>query len=137
MTKSSATRCLVVVLAAVFVLRSVREYYGSVTAWRHVRKLTYESFFRQPEPGLVPTVAWIKGQGTIHEVYGLEHAQDRYLYQRLSEMLYPITFRPIGGQALKVGDVVILPGNRTVVRAQGTVFLVFQFGNLNILRVEP
>ena len=137
MTRSSATRCLAVVLAAVFVLRSVREYCGSVGTWRHARKLTYASFFRQPVPGLAPAVEWIKAQGTIREVYGLGHAEDRYLYQRLSEMLYPIAFRPLAGQTLKAGDVVILPGDRRLEGAQGTVFVIHQSDNLQILRVEP
>jgi len=137
MTKLTGTRCLVVILAAVFVLRSVREYYDSAGAWRHVRKLTYESFFRNPVPGLVPAVEWIKAQGTIREVYGLDHAQDRYLYQRLSEMLYPIAFRPLAGQSLKSGDVAILPGDRRLEAARGTVFVIHQSDNLYILRVEP
>jgi hypothetical protein len=134
MTRSSATRVLAVVLAAVFVLRSAREYLGTVETWRHARKLTYASFFRQPVPGLAPAVEWIKAQGTIREVYGLDHAEDRYLYQRLTEMLYPIAFRPLAGASLKTGDIVVLPRDRTVEGASKTVF---QSGSLQILRVEP
>mgnify|MGYP001597274585 FL=1 len=137
MTVSSPRRYLLVVLAAVFILRCISEYRVSLEVWPRVRALGYESYFEDVQPGLVPCVEWIRAQGTVRIVYGPEYAADHYLYQRLSEMLYPIAFRPLAGRTLKVGDIVVLPGNRTVMRAEGTIFHVFQSDNLQILRVEP
>lgn len=131
MSGSAARRCLCIVLGVIVLLRCIAEYRSTLAAHRHIRALPYESYFR---PGVVPCVDWVKAQGTVHAVYGLDHAQDRYLNQRLSEMLYPIPFRPFTTELLKSGDIVILPADRTLSKPAEPVF---RNGQLQILRVKP
>ena len=130
MTRSSTRRWLFILLAVVFMFRCIEEYRASLGVYRHIRTLSYEDYFL---PGLIPCVKWVQGQRAIRQVYGQNYSADRYLYQRLSEMLYPVPFESFDGISMKAGDIVILPDGQTIDHANEQVF---QSGRLQVLKVE-
>lgn len=98
-------RALMAVLALIVVVRTVRIYANVLEVEKQVKGRTFASYFR---PGLASAVEWIKTH-PHGNVYGRPHDADRYLYERFSEMLYPVPFRPIPHGEVREGDLLVLP----------------------------
>ena len=108
MSGKRLSRCLMAILMAVLVVRTVRMYANAVSVERAFRGRTPASYFR---PGLVPASDWIKAHAR-RSVFGLPHGEDKYLCERLSEMLYPIPYQATGSVTAMRGDLLVLPAGR-------------------------
>ena len=128
-------------LLAILLVRSVVEYSTVWKVARNIRGLGPAGFVsRQPDfvaarhQGLAECVAWTQERRDIRMVYGLPHEADRYLFQRLSEMLYPVAFKPLPVGPLAPGSLLIVPAG---VGLDGRSEPVFQRGVLQVFEVRP
>jgi len=120
---------LVAFLAALYALRCTCAFDRAFRFRDRYRGTSYASHFW---PGLASTVQWI-GEHGYGEVRGSAIEPDPYVLQRLSEMLYPIPYRPTSIEGLAPGDMVVLFGNEDLPRPHA---VVFEDGVLRVVRVE-
>ena len=122
-----------VILAAVMVALAARcasVYPEAIRTRAHVLGLPRDALFRAR--GLVPVVAYLRDLAPVR-VLGQKHDHDRFLYERLAEMLYPIEYMSIDDTQIRAGDLVVLPGDTAFVLAHDRVFTG---GELKVLRVQ-
>ena len=93
-------------LSAALFLRTARVYRTVFEILPVVRNRSFESYFR---PGLIEAVRAIR-KTRPEKVYALfEYEQDRYLYERLGELLYPVTLAPVSGAVIGPDDICAAP----------------------------
>lgn len=102
-------RLIPAVVVAVLAVRTARLHVNAIQVYgRHIRNLPLASFFADRRPGLVPAVEWIRGHPPVR-VRTVPHETDRYLHERLAEMLYPIPVVGLDAGPLAPGDLLVLP----------------------------
>ena len=85
-------------------------------------------------PGLVETVQTIREQNVPY-VFGVSSAASGYVFQRFSEMLYPIAYYPHADtQRLDVGDLYVLFADASVPVSSSTVC---SHGPFRLMEVQP
>ena len=79
------------VLIAVTIAKTALVYKDVIDLTPALKRRTFEAYFRI---GIPEAVKWIKNQ-EIKEIYiEIKYEDDRYLYERLGEMIYPVTLKP-------------------------------------------
>jgi hypothetical protein len=85
-------------------------------------------------PGLVETVQTIR-ERNVPYVFGPPSAASSYVFQRFSEMLYPISYYPhVDPQRLAVGDLYVLFADASVPVSSSTVC---SHGPFRLMEVQP
>ena len=125
-------RWILLLLVAVVVVRTGLEYRTALAVEPKVEHASFASFFK---PGVVDSVRWLRGQSGARVVHDMPEVYDRYLCQRMSEMLYPLPYQSFTNAVeLAVGDYVVLPGDATLERPSHEVF---RQGDVHVVRVAP
>jgi hypothetical protein len=109
MTRLTARQAvLLTVLLTVLAARTLPAYRRALRLRTHFSDTPYAAHFYR---GLIPIVRWLQ-RNRVDPVYGPSNEDSEYLCQRLSELLYPISFRPFDLRTARAGDVAVLPSTR-------------------------
>ena len=128
-TKHVALALLLVILLA----RTVYQYVEVLNLVPIVKARPFAAYFR---PGLVEAVNWIREQNPTAVRMASPYERDRYLYERLGEMLYPIPFEPLDPAGLTGADLCVVPTDRPHPELEDAA-LLFQNDCIRVLRTLP
>lgn len=129
--ESAGARLVTFLMAGVICLiciRTVRVYLNVDDVASHVRGLSYESFFKVR--GLVPAADYVQASG-VREVFTVPQGDDEYLFERLSELSYPVIVKPYGSARVPDGATVVWPKSKPF---PGTGSTLVEFGDLAVIR---
>ena len=117
------------VLIAMFALRCACAVARAVSYWGQFGAVPYTSHF---PAGLASTAQYVRGSGSP-EVRGLAADPNTYVLQRLTEMAYPVVYRPASVEDFAKGDRVVLAHGEALERPYT---VCHEDGMFRIVRVE-
>ena len=137
-------RWLVVLVVGILIVRTARLYGNGMGVFRHIAGMDYAAFYK---PGLAAAVEWVKAQH-VPTVYALDRSEGRFtehrfppeileerdLYERLCEMIYPVKLYAFREDKARPGDLIVLSASASPIRS---TTVVFEQGQLRIVKVTP
>lgn len=98
------------VVLLVIICRTAYQYAEVIDLLPILRTRPFAAYFR---PGLVEAVDWIRDQNPPVVLIAALYDYDRYMYERLGEMLYPIPVKPLKPGRLIGAELCVTPVDRS------------------------
>ena len=132
--RTDISRILAVLLLTILIIRTVLVYKDTIELAPILKARTFDAYFR---PGLLQTINWIHEQNVTEVYITAEYVYDRYLYERLGEMLYPIAFRPFDPEKTRILNGLLIVPSGMPDPDIGPHRTVFQNQIVRILEAAP